>query len=61
MKNDKLQEIEEQCWIETTPIRSYLNREKFAELIIKACIEYCGEDLSKTVGGAMLVHFGIDK
>jgi hypothetical protein len=41
MKNDKLQEIEEQCWIDTTPIRSYLNREKFAQLIIQECVGIC--------------------
>jgi hypothetical protein len=33
--------------------------ERFAELIIQECIDYCGENLSKTVGGALKKHFGI--
>jgi len=35
--------------------------EKFAELIVKECIEYCGENLSKTVGGALKIHFGVEE
>jgi hypothetical protein len=37
------------------------NKEKFAELIVKECIDYCGENLSKTVGGALKIHFGVEK
>ena len=37
------------------------NLEKFAELIVQECIDYCGENLSKTVGGALKIHFGVDK
>ncbi len=33
--------------------------EKFAELIVQECIDYCGENLSKTVGGALKIHFGV--
>jgi hypothetical protein len=32
---------------------------RFAELIIQECIDYCGENLSKTVGGALKIHFGV--
>ena len=32
---------------------------EFAELIVKECIDYCGENLSKTVGGALKIHFGV--
>jgi hypothetical protein len=32
---------------------------KFAELIVQECIDYCSENLSKTVGGALKIHFGI--
>ena len=35
--------------------------QKFAELIVKECIDYCGENLSKTVGGALKIHFGVDE
>jgi len=33
--------------------------EKFAELIVQECIDYCGENLSKTVGDALKIHFGV--
>ena len=33
--------------------------EKFAELIVQECVDYCGENLSKTVGGALKIHFGV--
>jgi hypothetical protein len=28
---------------------------------VKECIEYCGENLSKTVGGALKIHFGVEE
>jgi hypothetical protein len=31
----------------------------FVQLIVKECINYCGDNLSKTVGGALKIHFGI--
>lgn len=34
--------------------------EKFAELIIGECLDYCGENLSKTVAGAVKIHLGVD-
>ena len=34
--------------------------ERFARLIVKECIDYCGENLSKTVGGALKIHFGVE-
>ena len=34
---------------------------KFAELIVQECIDYCGENLSKTVGGALKIHFGVEE
>ena len=32
----------------------------FAQLIVGECIDYCGENLSKTVGGALKIHFGVE-
>ena len=37
------------------------DKEKFAELIVRECIDYCGENLSKTVGGALKIHFGVEE
>jgi hypothetical protein len=36
-----------------------IKMEKFAELIVRECIDYCGENLSKTVSGALKIHFGV--
>ena len=35
-------------------------KQVFAELIVQECIDYCGENLSKTVGGALKIHFGVE-
>ena len=35
--------------------------EKLAELIVWECIDYCGENISKTVGGALKIHFGVEE
>ena len=35
--------------------------ERFGELIVRECIDYCGENLSKTVGGALKIHFGVEE
>ena len=42
------------------PKTGWLDRQKFAELIVRDCIDYCGENLSKTVGGALKIHFGVE-
>jgi hypothetical protein len=34
--------------------------QKFTELIIQKCINYCDDNLSKTVGGALKIHFGVN-
>jgi hypothetical protein len=34
---------------------------EFAQLIVEECIDYCGENLSKTVGGALKIHFGVEE
>jgi hypothetical protein len=31
----------------------------FVRLIVEECIDYCGENLSKTVGGALKIHLGV--
>lgn len=39
--------------------KEQFDKEKFAELIVRECVDYCGENLSKTVGAALKLHFGI--
>ena len=36
-------------------------QEYFAELIVRECVDYCGENLPKTVGGALKIHFGVEE
>ena len=43
------------------PFWSEAYESKFAELIVRECIDYCGENLSKTVGGALKIHFGVEE
>ena len=68
--NERIQELAEQAREKKFDYRAregeshyiyVLNEEKFAELIVKECIEYCGENLSKTVGGALKIHFGVEE
>ena len=65
--NERIRELAEQATtiVDTVNSQGYsssyanFDREKFAELIVRECIDYCGENLSKTVGGALKIHFGV--
>ena len=57
--NEKLTQIAKQAQVEHCI--SHVRLQEFAELIVKECIDYCGENLSKTVGGALKIHFGVDQ
>jgi hypothetical protein len=57
--NAKLQQLMDQSFTDHQSER--FDPEKFAELIVKECINYCGENLSKTVGGSLKIHFGFTK
>ena len=63
--NERIRQLVEQAFIITTDgkighVNNYMV-EKFAELIVRECINYCGENLSKTVGGALKIHFGVEE
>lgn len=59
----KIQEFAEQC--EGMTIcecgSTGFDYEKFAQSIIQECIDYCGDNLSKTVSHALKIHFGVDQ
>ena len=63
--NERIRQLAEQAGFDDRGSNhtAYMNfdHEKFAELIVKECIEYCGENLSKTVGGALKIHFGVEE
>ena len=60
--NGKIKELALQAQNNGDSIHYYdsVFAEKFAQLIVRECIDYCGENLSKTVGGALKIHFGIE-
>lgn len=61
--NERIRELAEQAGFDHMGIGLVIGIEeyhqKFAELIVQECIEYCGENLSRTVGGALKIHFEI--
>ena len=66
--NDHIQKLLDQSRIqshwsmdERRYLVDFVDQEKFADLIVKECIDYCGENLSKTVGGALKIHFGVEE
>jgi hypothetical protein len=50
-----------ETWTTLTHSQLSILKDKFAELLVLECIEYCGENLSKTVGGALKIHFGVEE
>ena len=64
MNNERIEELAERAFFETKYDDAQNLPEtmrRFAELIVKECIDYCGENLSKTVGGALKIHFGVEE
>ena len=59
--NERIKELAEQAGWDNHHSKFDTRIEKFAELIVKECVDYCGENLSKTVGGALKIHFGVEE
>ena len=61
--NERIKELMEQAGCNVMGIWNVIGigeyHEKFARLIVRECIEYCGENLSKTVAAALKIHFGV--
>ena len=59
--NEKIKQLAEQAYLYQEH-DNFLTAalENFAELIIQECIDYCGENLSKTVAGALKIHLGVE-
>ena len=57
--SQKIKELKQAAGIDYNPDQEGLDL--FAKLIVEECIDYCGENLSKTVGQALKIHFGLDK
>ena len=60
--NERIKELYNKVFAESMNMRWNIeDAEKFAELIVRECIDYCGENLSKTVGAALKIHFGVEE
>ena len=71
--NERIRVLAEQATIKTshqyhtwgdriaTKTEEVFDKEKFAQLVVQECIDYCGENLSKTVGGALKIHLGVEE
>jgi hypothetical protein len=65
--NERIQQLADQAGYKPLPGFDFANTieetylEKFAQLIVQECVDYCGENLSKTVGGALKIHLGVDE
>jgi len=58
---ERIRELAEQAGWDNHHSKFDTRIEKFAELIVRECVDYCGENLSKTVGGALKIHFGVEE
>jgi len=57
--NQTIKQLKQAAGIDYNPDQEGLDL--FARLIIEECIDYCGENLSKTVGGSLKIHFGVEE
>ena len=64
--NERIQELEEQCWEPKQYGPPWFNSKKFAELIVRECIDIAYEyDAPKMTGPGMIIgnrieeHFGV--
>ena len=61
--NERLKEIERQCWqsTETKPYALF-DVKKFAELIVKECMDVVGKATASPNGyQALMKHFGVEE
>lgn len=61
--NERIKKLEKQCWDHQT---NHLNAEKFAELIVRECLdivddEGCGEGGSIRAINKIKQHFGVEE
>jgi len=60
--NERVKQIKDKAYSQLPYAEFVSDRfvEKFTELIVEECIDYCGENLSKTVAGALKIHLGVE-
>ena len=63
--NKRIEELAKQCWINDGGPDSYFSQEKFAEMIVRECVQYiedkfdfCGDEL--IIAEKLKEHFGVE-
>ena len=72
--NERIRELAEQCWEESQCQPAWFNQEKFAELIVRECIDICynhparipsnnwqGVTVPLDIAQRLEEHFGVEK
>ena len=62
--NEKIKELELQCWEPTQYGPAWFNSTKFAELLIRECADIADladENKCEWIGGNILTHFGVSE
>ena len=63
--NERIKELEAQCWEPRQYGPAWFNAEKFAELIVEKCANVADENYihrgSRTCGLAIRLHFGVEE
>ena len=62
--NEKIKELEVQCWEPTQYGPAWFNSTKFAELLIRECADIADladENKCEWIGGNILTHFGVSE
>ena len=60
--NQRIKELAEQCYeYDDERLGLHLNKEKFAELIVKECANVAVEAESTGVARVIMIHFGVEE
>jgi len=61
--NDRIKELAEQCWINDGGPDSYFSQQKFAELIVRECVDIADEydGAGSTIVSRIEKHFGVEE
>lgn len=61
MMNDRIKELEQQCWEVRQYNPPWFNATKFAELLVFECIKLAVFKGDATTGKAIKEHFGVEE
>ena len=59
--NERIKELESQCWEPRQYGPAWFNSTKFAELIVRECAEFADKGTRGGIGELMKKHFGVEE